>query len=62
MAKDIICTLTSSRSITSKRVVAIVLGVDKQNIPRAMLKHVELDIVNDVFWLIIKKLKDPTLY
>jgi hypothetical protein len=49
MAKNIMCTLTSSQSITSKRVVARVLGVDKRNIPRAMLKHAQLDTMNDVF-------------
>jgi hypothetical protein len=39
MAKDIMCILASSQSITNKRVVAKVLGVDKQNIPRVVLKR-----------------------
>jgi hypothetical protein len=49
MAKDIMCTLTSSQSITSKKAIARVLGVDGQNIPREVLRHAQLDTMNDAF-------------
>jgi hypothetical protein len=49
MVKDIVCTLASSQSITKKRVVTRVLGVHKQNIPKAMLRHAQLNTMNDVF-------------
>jgi hypothetical protein len=47
MVKDIVCTLTSSQSITSKRVVAKVLGVDRRNISKAVLRCAQFDIMND---------------
>jgi hypothetical protein len=49
MAKDIVCTLTSSQSIIGKRVVAKVFGVDRQDIPRVVLRRAQLDTMNDVF-------------
>jgi hypothetical protein len=49
MAKDIVCTLTSSQSIISKRAITRVLGVDRQNISKAELRHAQLDIMNDTF-------------
>jgi hypothetical protein len=49
MAKNIVCTLTSSQSITSKRVVARVLGVNRQNISKVVLRRAQLDIMNDTF-------------
>jgi len=49
MVKDIVCTLASSQSITSKRAVTRVLGVHKQNIPKAMLRCAQLNTMNDVF-------------
>ncbi len=62
MAKDIVCTLTSSQSITSKSVVVVVFRVYKQNIPRVVLRHAQFDNMNDALWLIIREFKDLLLY
>jgi len=49
MVKDIVCTLTSSQSIISKRVVVKVLGINKRNISQAMLRCAQPEIMNDTF-------------
>jgi hypothetical protein len=45
VAKDIIYTLTSNQSMSSSRGVVKTLGVDKQNIKRAMGRQVQLNII-----------------
>jgi len=56
MVKDTVCTLTSSQSFINKRAVARVFGVDRQNIPRTVLRRAQLDTMNDVFWLNYKRI------
>jgi hypothetical protein len=41
MAKDIICTLASSKNMTSSRSIAKVLGVDHWNIKKGVVRRVQ---------------------
>jgi hypothetical protein len=43
MAKDILCTLASSREVGSRRGVAGLLGVDRRNIGQARTRRLTLD-------------------
>lgn len=51
VAKDIIYTLTSNQSMSSSRGVVKTLGVDKQNIKRAMGRQVQLNIIQNALWI-----------
>lgn len=56
MVKDIICTLASTQSISNKKVIAKVLGVDKFNISKTLLRCTQLDSKQDFFWLNHKRI------
>jgi hypothetical protein len=51
VAKNIICMLASGSLIGSSRNVVKVLGVDKRNIRKALERCVQMDIVNNAFWI-----------
>lgn len=51
MAKDIIFILTSSQSLMSNIDFVKVLGVDKRNIRKAIIRRVLMDTQNDFFWI-----------
>jgi hypothetical protein len=56
MVKDIICTLASTQSISNKKVIAKVLGVDKWNISKTLLRCTQLDSKQDFFWFNHKRI------
>jgi hypothetical protein len=49
--------LASTSSIASSRGVVKMLGVDKRNIRKALEQHVQMDIVNNAFWITQKRLR-----
>lgn len=51
VAKDIVCMFASNSSIGSNRGVTKVLGVDKRNIRKALERQIQMDIVNNAFWI-----------
>ena len=51
MAKDILCTLASSSSSSSCRGMAGVLGINKWNIRRGIKRGIQLDGLNQPFWI-----------
>jgi len=51
MAKDIVCTLTSSSNMGSNRGVANLIGVDRRNLRRGMERRLLLDTQQNAFWL-----------
>lgn len=51
VVKDIVCTLASNQTLNSGRSFAKTLGVDKQNIKRAMGRRVQLDTIENAFWI-----------
>ena len=50
MAKDIICTLASSQTISSSEFVAKVLEIDRQNIKKGLHKRIQEDLEKEAFW------------
>lgn len=58
MAKDIVCALaTSQYNATSCREVARVLGVDRRNIKKGIVRRESLDHSGDAFWRTYKRAK-----
>lgn len=58
MAKDIVCALaTSQYNVTSCREVARVLGVDRRNIKKGIVRREILDHFGDAFWRTFKRAK-----
>ncbi len=55
VAKDIVCTLSSNQIVDSGRSFAKTLGVDKQNIKRAMGRKVQLDTIQNALWINFKQ-------
>ena len=51
MAKDILCTFSSSSQVGSGRGLAKLLGVDRRNISKARSRRQILDAGHDAFWL-----------
>jgi hypothetical protein len=51
MAKDIIFILASAQSLVSSISLVKVLGVDKKNIRKAIMRRVLMDTQNDSFWI-----------
>ena len=51
VAKDIVCTFAASQSVVSCTGVARLLGVDRRNIKRALVRRLQLDAHEDAFWI-----------
>jgi hypothetical protein len=49
VAKDIVCTLTSSNNLHISKAIARELGVDRRNIKMGWEKRVLLDTMNETF-------------